>query len=406
MLTAAVLAAAGCSDSSATDAGGVDAGGVDASRVDAGDAGAPDVGAPDVGLPDAGPAPYGLEELIYNEDCVVETVNPDGTIDVAPTVSATGCYASIEDLTVVPALIPFDINSALWTDGALKRRFFALPPGTTVELVDDLAWDFPIGTILMKEFILATDERDPSARFLMETRFLVKYEDRFWRGYSYRWNEDGTEAELLDNIMEGITGEYEVRQADGSTRTHEHLFPGRSQCLQCHAPRANGANGLQTAQMNRDFDYTEHGGAAIDNQLRTYEHIGVFSAPLPDLPENMARMVDPTDEAAPLELRARAYIHANCAHCHRREGSAITSTLWIPYDAPLEDTNACIGRAGGGTPGEACDSVDTRIVPGDTAGSLLTCLMTAGDMPPVGTLLPDPARRVVFDWIESLASCP
>jgi hypothetical protein len=117
-------------------------------------------------------------------------------------------------------------------------------------------------------------------------------------------------------------------------------------------------------------------------------------------------MVDPSDTTASVEDRARAYLHANCAHCHRDNGSATTSTLWIPWENLLEDTNACIGRESGGTPGDSCESLDIRIVPGDSTGSLIRCVMEAGDMPPVGTYLPDPTRQVVFDWIDSLSSCP
>ncbi|NIS32716.1 MAG: hypothetical protein GWN73_20615, partial [Actinobacteria bacterium] len=90
-------------------------------------------------------------------------------------------------------------------------------------------------------------------------------------------------------------------------------------------------------------------------------------------------MVDPTDTTASLEDRARAYLHANCAHCHRSNGSATTSTLYVPWEAPLDDTNACIGRGGGGTPGDSCESLDVRIVPGDSSSSLIRCVMEAGD---------------------------
>jgi uncharacterized repeat protein (TIGR03806 family) len=305
----------------------------------------------------------------------------------------------------VPALIPFDLNAPLWTDGVAKHRFMAIPPGTRVGYEPDYSWLFPIGTILMKEFVLQTDESDPSSMYVMETRFLVKYNDRFWRGYSYRWNPEGTEADLMPNVTEDMILEYEVTEAGGGTRMHAHVFPARTTCLQCHAPRANGGNGTQTAQMNRDFDWTPYGGT-VDNQLRALEHIGFFDAPLPAPPDELPRMVDPRDETAPLEDRARAYLHANCAHCHRDNGSAITSTLWIPYEEALDDTNACIGRASGGTPGEACEGIDTRIVPGDSSASLIRCLMESGDMPPVGQYQPDPTRQVVFDWIDSLASCP
>jgi len=400
------LLVAACGDDGAPADTGIDSG-VDTGPPDTGpaDTGPPDTGMPDTGPPDTGPPPYGLDTLVYNEDCVVEVVNPDMTIDVAATISETGCYQSLKDKTVISALIPFDLVSPLWTDGVAKRRFMAIPPGTTVGYEPDFAWDFPLGTILMKEFVLQPDENDPSSEYVMETRFLVKYRGIFWRGYSYVWNAEGTEATLMDNVVDDVILQYEVTEVGGSVRMHDHVFPARVTCLQCHAPRANGGNGPQTAQMNRNFDWTPFGGTA-DNQLRALEHIGFFTEPLPGLPDDLPRMVDPKDETASLEDRARAYIHANCAHCHRDNGSAITSTLWIPWETPLEDSNACIGRDSGGTPSMACESLDIRLVAGDSDASLIRCVMESGEMPPVGTYLPDPTRQVVFDWIDSLSSCP
>ncbi len=369
------------------------------------DSGVEDTGVVDTGPEDTGPPPFGLETLVYNEDCVVEVVNPDETIDVAMNISETGCYTDAVAKTVASSLVPFSINSPLWTDGVSKRRFFAIPPGTHVGYRGDYSWLWPVGTILMKEFILQTDESDPDSNFVLETRFLVKYDPRFWRGYSYRWNAEGTDATLVMNGTMDTLVDYEVTDTSGGTYMHTHVFPARVTCLQCHAPRANGGNGTQTAQLNRDFDYTAWGGT-VDNQIRTFEHIGLFDAPLPGAPEDLPRMPNPSDTSASLEERARAYLHANCAHCHRENGSAVTSTLWIPWEYTLEDSNACIGRDSGSTPGDMCETLDVRIVPGDSMGSLIRCVMETGAMPPVGTYVADPARQVVFDWIDSLASCP
>ncbi|NIS32715.1 MAG: hypothetical protein GWN73_20610, partial [Actinobacteria bacterium] len=221
--------------------------GMDMGSADTGadDTGADDTGPADTGPADTGPAPYGLDTLVYNEDCVVEVVNPDETIDVAALVSETGCYTDPVEKTTTASLIPFSINSALWTDGVTKRRFLAIPPGTSVGYRPDYSWDFPVGTILMKEFILQMDESDPDSMKVLETRFLVKYDDRFWRGYSYRWNPEGTDAMLLDNTVDDLRFDYEVTEVGGGTRTHSHGFPARVSCLQCHAPRAGGGNGTQ-----------------------------------------------------------------------------------------------------------------------------------------------------------------
>ena len=95
--------------------------------------------------------------------------------------------------------------------------------------------------------------------------------------------------------------------------------------------------GLNTLQMNKDHDY---GGGRVANQLRTLEHLGVFKKPLPKPPEELPRLVNHADPAQPLEARARAYLHANCAHCHMKWGGGnaefeLTATLDLPETRTL-----------------------------------------------------------------------
>ena len=73
-----------------------------------------------------------------------------------------------------------------WSDSAEKRRYLALPPGTKMTLLDSGELAMPVGTVTRKDFIL-----DGS---LVETRFFVRSSDGRWRGYSYRWLDDGTDA--------------------------------------------------------------------------------------------------------------------------------------------------------------------------------------------------------------------
>jgi mono/diheme cytochrome c family protein len=267
-----------------------------------------------------------------------------------------------------------------------KRRFIALPPDSKIGFREVGAWDLPVGAILMKEFILEAIEGDETSRVVLETRFFLRATATRWRGYSYQWNEEGTEALLVGSA--GKIDTYDVRTQDGEVRGHEHLFPGRTQCLQCHSARAGGVLGLQTPQMNRYMDYRPFGGR-VDQQLRTLEHVGVFREALPLPAADLQRMPVPGDLSAPVEQRARAFLHANCSHCHNPNGSAVSSTLFVSWETPLSETNACM-----------------RIAPGDTDGSVLTQQMTLGNMPPIGTLIPDPRRRAVFEWVSSLTTCP
>jgi uncharacterized repeat protein (TIGR03806 family) len=332
---------------------------------------------------------FGLDEFVYNTQCVVETFSDTGVITVPERISETGCYADPAGKRPAPGLIPFGINYELWTDGAFKRRFFALPEGTRIGFTELGAWEMPVGTILMKEFILEAVEGDPSSRFVMETRFFIRSTEDRWRGYSYQWDDAGEDAALVD--AGGLVDTYEVRDADGGTREHEHLFPSQLQCLQCHSARAGGVLGMQTPQMNRSFDYGDVGGR-FDHQLRTLEHLGVFRDPIGRRYDELERIPSEDDTTASLEVRARSFLHANCSHCHNEDGSAVSSTLYVRWETPLTETNAC-----------------DRIRPGDAESSELTERMTrtgTGRMPPIGTRIPDPRRDAVFEWVRALDNCP
>lgn len=327
-----------------------------------------------------GPQPYGLEQLVYNTSCQIETVNDDGTVSIAPTLADTGCYADLAAKKPIDSLVPFDINVSLWSDGATKRRYFALPPGTRVGFTETGAWEFPKGTVLMKEFILAREAGNPDSRFVMETRFFVSRTGT-WRGYSYEWNESGTDGALLANKK---IGAYEVQGPEGP-RTHRHLFPSRQQCLRCHPKDAGTVLGLHTPQMNRTHTYPN----ATDNQLRTLEHIDVFTAELSKMPEELGVLPNPEDPGLDLETRARSLLHADCAHCHQPQGSAVSSNLDLRFDSPLVDTAIC-----------------AYVEPGNPAASSLWQEMESGDMPPIASELLDPRAEIVKDWIASMTSCP
>jgi len=89
--------------------------------------------------------------------------------------------------------------------------------------------------------------------------------------------------------------------------------------------------GAQTLQMNRDHNY----GGTVANQLRTLEHLDVFTKALPSPPEKLSRLVDYRAESEDLPLRARSYLHANCSHCHRKWAAATpSSSCWPRSKSP------------------------------------------------------------------------
>ena len=293
--------------------------------------------------------------------------------------SGTGCVDPGDPRVPATGLVPYDVSAPLWSDAAEKRRWMALPDGTTIDV--DAAtgdWAFPEGTVLMKEFAL--DGRR------IETRLLVLHTDGNWAGYTYEWDEAETDASLLPA--------GKTRDVAGQLWG----YPSRAECLQCHTSAAGRSLGLETRQLNRDFLYP---GDLRANQIDTLEHIGMFSAP-------PARL-DPLpafDGAEPLELRARSYLHANCSNCHQPGGTGQGSADFR-FTTAFSDMQVCGVEPNEGDLGVAGAQL---LVPGDPASSLISLRMKALDsnrMPDVGTRAVDPEGTALVDgWIEGIASCP
>lgn len=316
------------------------------------------------------------------------------------TLSATGCFADLSTRAPAPGLVPYDVQSPLWSDGAGKRRFLALPATGTIGYATAGSWEFPEGTILVKEFGLELERGNPASTRALETRFLVRRTDG-WEGYTYVWNDAQTEAHLLDAATTATFAVTDPQQP-GTPIAHTHYFPSRGDCVRCHTAATGGALGLQTAQLNRSHDYD----GVSDNQLRAFEHVGLFEDCLPARPASLPRLADPADTGAALADRARSSLHANCAHCHHPGGTAPTA-IDLRAETPLGATGLCDALPQAGDLGVA----DARIVkPGHADASILwlrATLRGQDQMPPLATLLPDPTgSTAIEDWITSLTVCP
>ena len=220
---------------------------------------------------------------------------------------------------------------------------------------------------------------------IVETRLLIKRTGHpGWDGYSYKWNQDRTEAFLL-GVAE--TAEYPVSSPEGGG-TRGHYFPARGQCGDCHTPASGYVLGLRTGQMNR--------GGLIER----WEREGLFAGELPPA-ESWASWPEPADESAPLEPRARAYLAANCANCHR-PGHGIRARFDLRFETPMAETGL-LERA------RLADlGVDEGwiVEPGEPRRSLLYLRMLDTGrwrMPPLATALVDTlGARLVGRWIERL----
>jgi hypothetical protein len=176
---------------------------------------------------------FGLEQRPVNATCLAP---PDG-LPPAARLSRTGCADPADPRRPSAGLIPYDVASPLWSDGADKRRFLALPEGAKIDASSAEHWELPVGTVLVKSFLL-------DGRFI-ETRLLIRQSQFTWKGYSYEWDEAQTDALLMDEVEGGV--KKPVPNSSGSQTWH---FPSRAQCLQCHTLAAGVSLGPSARQLD------------------------------------------------------------------------------------------------------------------------------------------------------------
>ncbi|MBX3198780.1 MAG: PQQ-dependent sugar dehydrogenase [Labilithrix sp.] len=293
--------------------------------------------------------------------------------------SQTGCVLPTNPTLPAPGVLAYDLNAPLWSDGAEKQRWFAIPDGTTIHIAPDGDFDLPPGSVTMKSFSL-------NGR-LVETRLFMRDDTGAWTGYSYEWNDEQTEASLLPGAK--------TKVVEGAS----WAFPSRTECNRCHTEAAGSTLGLELGQLNRNFRYVETDRSA--NQLQTLAHVGLVDRPA-DALHNAIRFADPLSDE-PIVDRARAYLHANCSSCHRPEGGG-RSALDLRYSAPFTMCNAPPEGSDVGVAGAKI------LVPGDPLRSLITIRAGRRDyfrMPPLGSSVVDYAGSgVLHAWISQMQSCP
>jgi uncharacterized repeat protein (TIGR03806 family) len=317
--------------------------------------------------------------------------------------SQTGAFQDTARLAPSDALIPYDINVPFWSDGAAKLRWMAMPGRNTaaagkIEFRPTGEWSFPKGTVFVKHFELGTDDTRPEAKRRLETRLLVCGADGGVYGAAYKWRPDNSDADLLaTNLTEAIV----IRTAAG-TRTQMWYYPSRQDCLVCHTARAGLVLGVKTRQMNRDFLYPS---GRADNQLRAWNHLGLFDPPLDEacLPD-YASLARADDTGRSLEDRARSYLDANCAHCHRPGGTV--AYFDARYDTPLQRQNLIAGQI---LLDEGIDGA-RAIAPNDLWRSIIYMRASSLDaikMPQLAHNAADQqGMRLLRQWIESLPGPP
>jgi len=314
----------------------------------------------------------------------------NGAFAFPPVLSATGAFSNLGTLTPATGVIPFTVNSPLWSDAAIKTRWVAVPNDGPPYAIDEQIgfapvgeWTFPNGTVFVKHFELTVNEITGEKKRL-ETRLLVRNQTGSVYGVTYKWRADNSDADLLPAppLDEPIT----IITSTGATRIQTWSYPGRGQCLTCHNSAANYVLGLKTHQMNGTFTYPETG--RTDNQLRTFAHVGLLN-PTPneaDIP-NFLKSVPVSAAAVPVQHRMRSWIDANCSQCHRPGGQG------PGFDARFY------------TPLEAQELINTYVRFRDVEGSPLYERDNALDdrkMPPLAkNMVDETAMAVLRQWIAS-----
>jgi uncharacterized repeat protein (TIGR03806 family) len=307
-------------------------------------------------------------------------------------------------------VVPYDLNSPLFSDYAHKLRTVWMPPGASAKYESVQSFDFPVGTVISKTFyypraaggdaaVLRTydQSRDFAGQGLdlknvrlIETRLLVRREHG-WEALPYVWNAEQTDAELART---GDEVPLELVAADQVREPFTYVVPNENQCAGCHVTdlktKSIAPIGLKARHLNRDYGYL----SGTENQLELLQKIGYLTGlpPLTEVPRN-ANWRDP---AQPLDARARAYLDVNCSHCHSPTGPADTTGLsFEAVTAADRHLGVCKPpvAAGRGTGDHIFD-----IVPGHPEDSILPFRM--GSREP-GVMMPEQGRSTVH--LEGLA---
>lgn len=315
--------------------------------------------------------------------------------------SDLGVFKDLEQLLPEEGLIPYQVNSPLWSDRANKKRWMALPndgqfdqAGEQISFHKNEAWGFPEGTVFIKHFDLplTDDPEGPSTK--LETRFFVLGEEGEAYGLTYKWNAEGTEAYLLGG---GDSRTLSVEAQEGSLLKQTWDYPSRGQCMSCHNANADYVLGLKTHQLNGEQYYPRSG--KVLNQIDYLNHLGAFREK-PRSGESYQRSYPIDDPKAPLQLKVLSYFDANCAPCHRRGGLPELS-MDLRLSIPLFLKNVMNTK-----PQSHASVLDQLIQPGDHKNSEIwvrDASQESNRMPPIGRNLVDqPYLDALAEWIDGL----
>lgn len=308
--------------------------------------------------------------------------------------SETGFFKQVSQQQPEAGVMKYEVNASRWADGATSERWVGFPNGSSVKIaaaskgvVLGGQWQLPEGAVFAKTYSLEMERGNTASARKVETQIL-HFDGSLCGMYTYRWNDEQTDAMLVS--AKGEEADFHIKdpQAAGGITQQKWKFLGRSECGRCHTMWTGFTPGFNRLQLDRTTQ------TAAGRQVDLLSRIGL----VPDEPA----LVDPHGSRGSLEVRARSYLHANCSTCHRFNGGGVVPSV-MNIDQPLKEARLVDVAPVQGDLGLP----DGRVIAkGDPARSVLLYRMTTagrGHMPYVGAeSVDDRGVLLLRDWIASL----
>ena len=300
----------------------------------------------------------------------------------------------LKELNPVDGVLPYDLNSPLFSDYAHKKRFVWMPFNAKATYENDYSpLNFPVGAVLIKNFYYEHILPDNTTKIL-ETRLMYKT-DSGWNFAKYVWNEDQTEANFTN---EGSFVNLSWLE-NGQTKTTNYRIPSQAECFTCHNKFGTPLPiGPKPQNLNKVYSYSTE----TINQLEKWIATGYLEN---DLPSSIASTVSWEDTSQPLDMRVRSYLDINCAHCHSDQSYCEYRPMRFAFHENDDDTNIgiCV------TPETLVEPYTKIIVPNNINLSLLHFRISTTQeqyrMPILGrTIKHEEGVRLIEEWINSLSN--
>lgn len=339
--------------------------------------------------------------LVVNENFQSELT---ASRDFPQRLSETGLFSDTASQTPAAGVRPFEINQPQWQDGATSTHFLALPDKSQVTVFNEpqpvgvLAMfnsrlHYPTGTVLAKTITMPAGGPSGAKRDTKIETQLLHFDGRLWRGYSYFWNAEQTDAQLVS-----ASGMEVTLPGNSQQRWRIH---SRTECLQCHNPWPETTLAFcpeqlhqpQSGQSSQWLKLVSEGLVATqDKDRKPVDPLRCVRAALTPLNSD--------DRIA----SARSYLHVNCSHCHQNGAGAGVEVSLRFQDEPSK-MKALDVVPTKGTFGIEDGKIISTVKPARSSLLYRMASSSAGRMPHIGSREVDfAAFAMVNDWLKTLVT--